>query len=67
MVKTKISVFLMFLHRSISVGARFCDGRVYAGFNKVYSGMKPYEEYVLGNVKHDGENNFPSNRIPLWI
>ncbi|MBL7971351.1 MAG: C69 family dipeptidase [Prolixibacteraceae bacterium] len=48
-------------------GARFSDARVYAGFNKVYSGMKQYEEYALGNVKHDGENNYPSNRMPLWI
>ncbi|MDP2336642.1 MAG: C69 family dipeptidase [Bacteroidota bacterium] len=48
-------------------GARFSDARVYAGFNKVYSGMKSYEEYILGNVKHDGENNFPSNRMPLWV
>jgi dipeptidase len=48
-------------------GARFSDARVYAGFNKVYSGMKPYEEYVMGNVKHDGENKFPSNRMPLWV
>ncbi len=48
-------------------GARFSDARVYAGFNKVYSGMKQYEDYVLGHVKHDGENKFPSNRMPLWI
>jgi dipeptidase len=48
-------------------GARFSDARVYAGFNKVYSGMKQYEEYALGNVKHAGENNYPSNRMPLWI
>lgn len=48
-------------------GARFSDGRVFAGFNKVYSGMKQYEHYVLGNVKHGGENNFPTNRMPLWI
>jgi dipeptidase len=48
-------------------GARFSDGRVYAGFNKVYSGMKQYEEYVLGNIKHDGENKYPSNRMPLWV
>ena len=48
-------------------GARFSDARVFAGFNKVYSGMKQYEEYVLGNVKHGGENNFPTNRMPLWI
>lgn len=48
-------------------GARFSDARVFAGFNKVYSGMKPYEEYALGNVKHGGENKFPTNRMPLWI
>lgn len=48
-------------------GARFSDARVFAGFNKVYSGMKTYEEYVLGNVKHGGENNFPTNRMPLWV
>jgi len=48
-------------------GARFSDARVFAGFNKVYSGMKQYEEYALGNVKHGGENNFPTNRMPLWI
>ncbi len=48
-------------------GARFSEARVFAGFNKVYSGMKQYEEYVLGNVKHDGENKFPSNRMPLWV
>jgi dipeptidase len=48
-------------------GARFSDARVFAGFNKVNSGMKQYEEYALGNVKHSGENNFPSNRMPLWI
>ncbi len=48
-------------------GARFSDARVYAGFNKVYSGMKQYEEYILGNVKHAGENKFPSNRMPLWV
>jgi len=48
-------------------GARFSDARVYAGFNKVFSGMKQYEEYVLGNVKHEGENKLPSNRMPLWV
>ncbi|OFX60013.1 MAG: peptidase C69 [Bacteroidetes bacterium GWB2_41_8] len=48
-------------------GARFSDARVFAGFNKVNSGMKQYEEYALGNVKHGGPNNFPVNRMPLWI
>ncbi len=48
-------------------GARFSDARVFAGFNKVNSGMEQYEEYALGQVKHGGENNFPTNRMPLWI
>lgn len=48
-------------------GARFSDARVFAGFNKVCSTMKQYEAYVLGNVKHDGEHKFPSNRMPLWV
>ncbi len=48
-------------------GARFSDARVYAGFNKVFSGMKQYESYVMGNIQHGGENNFPTNRMPLWV
>ena len=48
-------------------GARFSDARVFAGFNKVNSSMKQYEEYAMGVVKHNGENKFPSNRMPLWI
>ncbi len=48
-------------------GARFCDARVYAGFNKVTSGMEEYANYAKGTVKHGGENNFPVNRLPLWV
>jgi len=48
-------------------GARFCDARVWAGFNKVSNSMDPYEEYAMGNVERGGDNNFPTNRIPLWI
>ncbi|MFO7829827.1 MAG: C69 family dipeptidase [Bacteroidales bacterium] len=40
-------------------GARFCEARVYAGFNRVASGMEKYEDYALG------ENL--ENRMPLWI
>jgi dipeptidase len=40
-------------------GARFCDARVWAGFNKVGSGMDKYAEYAKG---HDLKN-----RMPLWI
>lgn len=47
--------------------ARFCDARVWAGFNKVASGMSQYENYAKGKVEHNGENNFASNRMPLWI
>ena len=48
-------------------GARFCDARVWAGFNKVTSGMDKYENYAEGNVEHGGDNNFPTNRLPLWV
>ncbi len=48
-------------------GARFCDARVWAGFNKVAEGMDQYAEYAKGIVEHGGENNFPTNRMPLWI
>ena len=47
-------------------GARFCDARVWSGFNKVSKQMKQYENYAMGNITYD-ENNFASNRIPLWI
>ncbi|MCG8410798.1 MAG: C69 family dipeptidase [Bacteroidales bacterium] len=40
-------------------GARFCEARVYAGFNRVSSGMEKYEDYAMGkNLK---------NRMPLWV
>ncbi len=48
-------------------GARFCDARVWAGFNMVASGMEKYTEYAKGIVEHGGEHNFPTNRMPLWI
>ncbi|MGD9931463.1 MAG: dipeptidase [Mangrovibacterium sp.] len=48
-------------------GARFCEARVWAGFNKVAAGMEQYTEYAKGLIEHGGENNFASNRMPLWI
>ena len=39
--------------------ARFCEARVYSGFNKVNSSMKKYEDYAMG---HNLEN-----RMPLWV
>lgn len=47
--------------------ARFCDARVWAGFNKVASGMEKYTEYAKGHIEYAGANNFPANRMPLWI
>ncbi len=47
--------------------ARFCDARVWAGFNKVANGMETYTEYAKGMIERDGVNYFPTNRIPLWI
>jgi len=40
-------------------GARFCEARVWAGFNKVKSGMDEYLDYAMG------ENL--GNRMPLYI
>jgi dipeptidase len=40
-------------------GARFCEARVWSGFNKVKAGMDQYFDYISGhNLK---------NRMPLWI
>lgn len=40
-------------------GARFCEARVYAAFNRVNSDMEQYVDYAMGeNLK---------NRMPLWV
>ena len=40
-------------------GARYCESRVWSGFNKVTSGMDKYLEYAMGYDLH--------NKMPLWI
>jgi dipeptidase len=40
-------------------GARFCDARIWSGFNMVNSDMGKYLDYAMG------ENL--NNRLPLWI
>ena len=40
-------------------GARFCDARVYAMFNRVNPDMKRYEKYAMGDIE--------AERLPLWI
>ncbi len=47
-------------------GVRFCDARVFAGFNKVNADMKQYEEYATGKIKR-GKHGYATNRMPLWI
>ncbi len=47
--------------------ARFSEARVFAGFNKVSSGMEKYIPYAQGKIEHGGENNFATNRMPLWV
>jgi len=46
--------------------ARFCEARIWSGFNKVNKQMKQYESYIMGNVTYD-ENKYATNRMPLWI
>lgn len=58
-------------------GARGCDLRVWAMFNKVTDGMDAYFDYATGRdikrakpyVKGEAQTveNFPSNRMPLWV
>lgn len=40
-------------------GARACDARVYAIFNRINPDMKRYEAYAMGDLK--------AERLPLWI
>ncbi|WP_372950651.1 dipeptidase [Mariniphaga sp.] len=48
-------------------GARFCEARVWAGFNKVASGMEQYVDYAKGLIKYDNSTNYATNRMPLWV
>ena len=40
-------------------GARACDARVYAMFNRVAQGMQRYEAYAMGDLQ--------AERLPLWV
>jgi len=59
-------------------GARFCDLRVWAMFNRLgKEDMSPYWDYATGrDIKRAKEivkgkaqtpKNFPTNRMPLWV
>jgi dipeptidase len=47
-------------------GARFCEARVWAMFNRTNKDMGKYENYARGNVEH-GKHGYATNRMPLWI
>ncbi len=40
-------------------GLRFCEARVWAGFNKIAKGMEKYEDYAMGYST--------DNPMPLWV
>ena len=58
-------------------GARFCDLRVWAMFNKVTDNMNDYWGYATGRDIQRAQpytanmcqtpDNFPTNRMPLWV
>ena len=47
-------------------GARFCEARVWAMFNRASKDMGQYESYARGEIKH-GKHGYATNRMPLWI
>lgn len=47
-------------------GARFCELRVWAMFNKITDGMAQYFDYAKGDIKYD-EKGYSTNRMPLWV
>lgn len=48
-------------------GARYCELRVWAMFNKVTDNMDKYFEYSKGtDIKYD-DKGYATNRMPLWV
>ncbi len=47
-------------------GARFCEARVWAMFNRCSADMKKYEAYAMGHLEH-GKFGYATNRMPLYI
>lgn len=47
-------------------GARACEARVWAMFNRINSNMGQYENYAMGNLQK-GKWGYTMNRMPLWI
>jgi len=47
-------------------GARACEARVWAMFNRVNSNMGMYQDYAMGHIVN-GKYGYATNRMPLWI
>jgi dipeptidase len=47
-------------------GARACEARVWAMFNRVNANMGQYQDYAMGHIIK-GKFDYPTNRMPLWI
>ena len=47
-------------------GARACEARVWAMFNRVNSSMGQYQDYAMGHLIK-GKWGYPTNRMPLWV
>ena len=47
-------------------GARFCEARVWAMFNRINSGMGQYQDYAMGKFT-TGKHGYAQGRMPLWV
>lgn len=47
-------------------GARACEARVWAMFNRINSNMGQYQDYAMGHIVK-GKFDYPTNRMPLWV
>ena len=47
-------------------GARACEARVWAMFNRVNSNMGQYQDYAMGHL-NKGTWGYTTNRMPLWV
>jgi len=47
-------------------GARACEARVWAMFNRVNSQMGQYQDYAMGHLVK-GQWGYTTNRMPLWV
>jgi dipeptidase len=48
------------------MGARACEARVWAMFNRINSNMGQYQDYAMGKIEK-GKYGYPTNRMPLWV